>query len=192
MLDAARSLFAEKGYQETTSEEIVRRAELTRGALYHYFEDKKDLFGAVVDEIEDEIDAEIEAAESRERELPEAVIAGYRAFIDAVLDPEMRRTFFLDGPSVLGWQWREIDARHAVGKIEEGLESLMREGYVEPQPVKPLARLINGALLEAAFYVAASDDPASARDEAWAGMESLLGCPHGRPLFRANTERDVT
>lgn len=191
-MDAARSLFAEKGYQQTTAEEIVRRAELTRGALYHYFEDKKDLFGAVVDEIEDEIDAEIEAAESRERELPKAVMAGYRAFVDAVLDPEMRRTFFLDGPSVLGWQWREIDARHAVGKIEEGLRSLMREGYVEPQPVRPLARLINGALLEAAFYVAASDDPEAARDEAWAGMESLLGRAHRRPLFRANTERDVT
>jgi AcrR family transcriptional regulator len=174
LLDAARSLFAEKGYHETAAEEIVGRAGLTRGALYHHFEDKKDLFRAVVDEIEGEIDEEIEEAERAASGLPEAVMAGYRAFIDAVLDPEMRRTFFLEGPSVLGWEWREIDARHAVGKIEEGLESLIAEGFIEPQPVGPLACLINGALLEAAFIVAASEDPETARDEAWGAMERLV------------------
>jgi AcrR family transcriptional regulator len=175
LLDAARSLFAEKGYHGTAAEEIVRRAGMTRGALYHHFEDKKDLFRAVVDEMEGEIDEEIEAAERAQPDLPEAVMAGYRAFIDAVLDPEMRRTFFLDGPSVLGWEWREIDARHAVGKIEEGLEALIAEGFVEPQPVGPLARLINGTLLEAAFFVAASEDPEAARDEVWGAMERLVG-----------------
>jgi AcrR family transcriptional regulator len=175
LLDAARSLFAEKGYHGAAAEEIVRRAGLTRGALYHHFEDKKDLFRVVVDEIEGEIDEEIEAAERAQSGLLEAVMAGYRAFLDAVLDPEMRRTFFLEGPSVLGWEWREIDARHAVGKIEEGLEALIAEGHMEPQPVKPLARLINGALLEAAFFVAAVEDPKAARDEAWGAMERLVG-----------------
>lgn len=152
----------------------MRQAGLTRGALYHHFEDKKDLFRVVVDEMESEIDEAIERAERAEDRLPEAVMAGYRAFVDAVLDPEMRRTFFVDGPSVLGWEWREIDARHAVGKIEEGLEALIAEGYIEPQPVKPLARLINGALLEAAFFVATSEDPEAARDEAWSAMERLV------------------
>lgn len=175
MLDAARSVFAERGYHETAAEEIVRRAGVTRGALYHHFEDKKDLFRAVIDEMEDEIDGKIEEAERAEHGLPKAVMAGYRAFVDAVLDPGMRRAFFLDGPSVLGWEWREIDARHAVGKIEEGLEALIAGGFVEPQPVGPLARLINGALLEAAFFVATSDDPEAARDEVWGGMERLVG-----------------
>jgi AcrR family transcriptional regulator len=175
LLDAARSLFAERGYQGAAAEEIVRRAGLTRGALYHHFEDKRDLFRAVVDEMESEIDEEVERAEQRARsDLPEAVMAGYRAFIDAVLDPEMRRTFFLEGPSVLGWEWREIDARHAVGKIEEGLQALIAEGFIEPQAVGPLARLINGALLEAAFFVAASEDPEAARDEVWGAIERLL------------------
>ena len=91
MLDAARSLFAERGYLVAAAEEIVRRAGLTRGALYHHFEDKKDLFRAVVDEMEGEIDEEIEEAERAASGLPEAVMAGYRAFLDAVLDPEMRR-----------------------------------------------------------------------------------------------------
>jgi AcrR family transcriptional regulator len=175
LLDSARSMFAERGYHGTAAEEIVQRAGLTRGALYHHFEDKKDLFRVVVDQMEGAIDEEIEEAERAASSLPEAVMAGYRAFIDAVLDPEMRRTFFLDGPSVLGWEWREIDARHAVGKIEEGLEALIAEGFVEPQPVRPLARLINGALLEAAFFVAVSEDPEAARDEAWGAMERLVG-----------------
>src|SRR5918911_5131402 len=175
LLDAARSLFAEKGYHGTAAEEIVGRAGLTRGALYHHFEDKKDLFRVVVDEMEGEIDEEIEAAERAQSGLPEAVMAGYRAFVDAVLDPEMRGTFSLEGPAVLGWEWREIDARHAVGKIEEGLEALIAEGFVEPQPVGPLARLINGTLLEAAFFVAASEDPEAARDEVWGAMERLVG-----------------
>ena len=175
LLDAARSLFAERGYHGTAAEEIVRRAGLTRGALYHHFEDKKDLFRAVVDEMEGEIDEEIEEAERAQSGLPEALMAGYRAFIDAVLDPEMRRTFFLDGPSVLGWEWHQIDARHAVGKIEEGLEALIAEGFMEPQPIKAMARLINGVLLEAAFFVATSEDPQAARDEIWDAMERLLG-----------------
>ena len=181
MLDAARSLFAEKGYHGAAAEEIVGRAGLTRGALYHHFEDKKDLFRVVVDEMEGEIDEEIEAAERAQPGLLEAVMAGYRAFIDAVLDPEMRRTFFLEGPSLRGWEWREIDARHAVGKIEEGLEALIAEGHMEPQSVKPLARLINGALLEAAFFVAASEDPEAARDEVWGAMERLVGGLMRRP-----------
>jgi AcrR family transcriptional regulator len=175
LLEAARTLFAERGYHETAAEEIVRRAGLTRGALYHHFEDKKDLFRAVVDKMEDEIDERIEEAERAQSGLPEAVMAGYRVFLDAALDPEIRRTFFLDGPSVLGWEWHEIDARHAVGKVEEGLEALIAEGLMEPQPVRPLARLINGALLEAAFFVAASEDPEGARGEVWGAMERLLG-----------------
>src|SRR5918912_2431085 len=89
LLDAARSLFAERGYHGAAAEEIVRRAGLTRGALYHHFEDKKDLFRAVVDEMEGEIDEEIEAAERTQSGLPEAVMAGFRAFVDAALDREM-------------------------------------------------------------------------------------------------------
>src|SRR5919206_3369145 len=83
LLDAARSLFAEKGYHETAAEEIVRRAGLTRGALYHHFEDKKDLFRAVVDEMEGEIDERIEEAERAQSGLPEAVMAGYPVLLEA-------------------------------------------------------------------------------------------------------------
>lgn len=174
LLDAARSVFAESGYHGAAAEEIVRRAGLTRGALYHHFKDKKDLFRAVIDEMQGEIDERVEQTERAQSGLREAVMAGYRVFLDAALDPQMGRMFFLDGPSVLGWEWHEMDARHAVGKIEEGLEALIAEGLVEPQPVRPLARLINGALLEAAFFVAASEEPEASRDEVWGAMEHLM------------------
>src|SRR5215208_4476860 len=85
LLDAARYMFAETGYYGTAAEEIVRRAGVTRGALYHHYEDKKDHFRAVVDEMEGEIDEEIEEAERAQSDLREAVMAGYRVFLDAAL-----------------------------------------------------------------------------------------------------------
>ena len=173
LLEAARSVFAKRGYHGAAAEEIVRRAGLTRGALYHHFEDKKDLFRAVVEEMQTEIDERIEEAQQKSaahRGLPEAVFAGYRVFLDAAVDPHIGRTFFLEGPSVLGWEWHEIDARHVVGKIEEGLEVLIGEGFMEAQPVRPLARLINGALLGGAFLVAASEDAEGATEEVWGAM----------------------
>jgi hypothetical protein len=87
---------------------------------------------------------------------------------------------------VLGWEWHQIDARHAVGKIEEGLESLIAEGFMEPQPIKAMARLINGVLLEAAFFVATSEDPEAARDEVWGATERLLG---GLMNYRPTAQR---
>src|SRR5918993_5563874 len=95
LLDAARSMFAEKGYHGAAAEEIVRRAGVTRGALYHHYEDKKDLFRAVVDEMEGEIDEEIEAAERAQPDLPEAVMAGVPGLVEGALQPAEKGNFFL-------------------------------------------------------------------------------------------------
>ena len=152
---------------------------MTRGAMYHHFEDKRDLFRAVVEEMEDEVD-EIILTEAR-RVLGEsssqweAFLAGHRAYLDACLRPDVRRILLLDGPAVLGWEdWHQIDATHAVGQIQAGLEPMMESGIVARSPAGPLAHLLHGAILEAALYVAVSEDPASARDEVWDGLERLL------------------
>ena len=174
LLGAARELFAEGGYHSTAAGEVVGLAGLTRGAMYHHFEDKRDLFRAVVEEVEVEVD-EIVLAEAR-RVLEEtssqweAFRRGHRAYLDVCLRPEVRRILLLDGPAVLGWEeWHEIDAAHAVRQIQAGLESMMESG-----PTRPLAHLLHGAVLEASLYVAISEDPASARDEVWDGLERLL------------------
>ena len=179
LLDAARVLFARKGYAEVTVEEVVRRAGVTRGALYHHFEDKRLLLRAVVEEIEDEIDALVEGA-AREAHAGsgdplEAMMAGHYAFLDACSRPEVRRLVLLDGPAVLGWEeWHEIDAGHAVAQIEAGLGMLVDAELMEPQPLRPLAHLLHGAVIEAALYVAVSEDAQRARGEAGAGLERLM------------------
>jgi AcrR family transcriptional regulator len=179
LLDAARTAFAGKGYAQVTIEEVVRGAGVTRGALYHHFEDKRLLLRAVVEEIEDEIDALVEVAakeaHARSGDPLEAMMAGHYAFLDACSRPEIRRILLLDGPAILGWEeWREIDAEHAVSKIEAGLGMLVDAGLMEPQPLRALAHLLHGAAIEAALYVAASTDAAKARDEAGAGLERLM------------------
>ena len=179
LLDAARDLFAGKGYSEVTVEEVVRAAGVTRGALYHHFEDKRLLFRAVVEEVEGEMDALVEGAakkaHARSGEPLEAMMAGYYAFLDACLRPEVRRIVILDGPAVLGWEeWHEVDAEHAVAQIEAGLGMLVDAGLVEPQPLRPLAHLLHGAVIEAALYVAVSEDAGKARDEAGTGLERLM------------------
>jgi AcrR family transcriptional regulator len=179
LLGAARELFAEGGYHATAAGEVVGLAGLTRGAMYHHFEDKRDLFRAVVEEVEVEVD-EIVLAEARrvlgETSSPwKAFRAGHRAYLDACLRPEVRRVLLVDGPAVLGWEeWHEIDAAHAVRQIRAGLEAMMESGMMERGPTGPLAHLLHGAVLEAALCVAVSEDPASARDEVWDGLERLL------------------
>lgn len=178
-------MFADGGYHSTAAGEVVGLAGLTRGAMYHHFEDKRDLFRAVVEELEAEVD-EVVLAEAR-RVLGEtssrweAFRAGHRAYLDVCLRPEVRRILLLDGPAVLGWEeWHEIDAAHAVRPIQAGLESMMESRMMERGPTGPLAHLLHGAVLEAALYVAVSEDPASARDEAWDGLDRLLGGLLGR------------
>jgi len=179
LLGAARELFAEGGYHSTAAGEIVKRAGLTRGAMYHHFEDKRDLFRAVVEEVEVEVDEIVLAEASRALDETssqwEAFRGGHRAYLDVCLRPEVRRILLLDGPAVLGWEdWHDIDAAHAVRQIQAGLDSMMESGMMESGPTGPLAHLLHGAVLEAALYVAVSEDPASARDEVWDGLERLL------------------
>lgn len=179
LLDAARALFAEKGYAEVTVEEVVRGAGVTRGALYHHFQDKRVLLKAVVEEMEDEIDTLVESA-AKDAHLSsgdpfEAMMAGHYAFLDACSRSEVRRIVLLDGPAVLGWEeWHEVDAGHAVAQIEEGLGMLVDAGLVEPQPLRLLAHLLYGAVIEAAMYIAVSEDAGKARDEAGAGLRHLM------------------
>lgn len=178
-MDAARGLFAERGYHGVTAEEIVQLAGVTRGAMYHHFEDKRDLFRAVVEEIEDEIDELVlEAARGDLRESGdrmEAWMAGFHASLDAYLRPDVRRIQLVDGPAVLSLEeWREIDAAHAVAQIEAGLEYLIQGGVMQRQPVKPLAHLLHGATIEAAMYVAFSEEPEKARKEMGAALRRLV------------------
>jgi AcrR family transcriptional regulator len=177
LIDAARVLFAERGYADVGTEEIVRAAGLTRGALYHHFSGKRDLFEAVYERLEAELAERIAAgALAANADSPlEAMRAGADMFLQACTEPEAQRIALLDGPAVLGWdRWREIGAEHGLGLIEATLQAAIDAGAIASQPVRPLAHVLMGALDEAALLVARAEDPEGMRDEVGRTLDFLL------------------
>jgi AcrR family transcriptional regulator len=177
LVRAARSLFAEHGYAGVGTEEIVRAAGVTRGALYHHFDGKRDLFEAVYRQLEAELAERIAsgALAANAGSPLEAMQAGAEMFLQACTEPEAQRIVLLDGPSVLGWdRWREIASEHGLGLIEASLTAAIEAGAIEAQPVRPLAHVLMGALDEAAMLVARSEDSARMREEVGRTLATLL------------------
>jgi AcrR family transcriptional regulator len=177
LIEAARPLFAQRGYAEVGTEEIARAAGVTRGALYHHFDGKRELFEAVYERIEIELAERIAsgALEANASSPLAAMRAGAEMFLLASTEPETQRIVLLDGPSVLGWdRWREIATEHGLGLIEATLAAAVEAGEIEPQPVRPLAHVLMGALDEAAMLVARADDAEGMRTEVGQTLGALL------------------
>lgn len=177
LIDVGIELFSERGYAGVGTEEIVERAQVTRGALYHHFGDKRALFRAVHEELEQRIVTGIATAlEANPREDPlEALEVAAGAVLDVALDSKIARVTLIDAPSVLGWEeWREIDVRYGLGLTEAVLNAAMESGRIPKQPVRPLAHLLVAAVGEAAIMVATANDPNRARKDLEPAMRSLL------------------
>src|SRR5215218_5758450 len=175
LLAAARALFAKRGYAGVPTEEVVRRAKVTRGALYHHFRDKRDLFRAVHEQLEQELVESIGEEIAGIEDARELLATGVRSFLDACTDPALAQIALLDAPSVLGWaEWREVDARYGMGLVRLGLEAAMEQGVMPRQDPEPLAHLVLAALGEAALLIANADDPEVARREVEAPLMALL------------------
>ena len=175
LITAARELFADRGYAAVGTEEIVQRAGVTRGALYHHFADKRDLFRAVHERQEQQLVESI-AAEIGGIEDPwELLVSGVRSFLKACTDPALARIGLVDAPVVLGWEeWREIDARYGMGLVELGLSTAMEAGVIPRLELRPLAHVMLGALGEAAMVIANSGDQRAAREEVEGPILALL------------------
>ena len=175
LLTAARRLFTEKGYAATGRDEIAAAAGVTRGALYHHFAGKEAVFRAVVEQLEQEITTDVATVAAGGGDAATELRLGCLAFLDACLDPSVRRIVLLEAPAVLGWdQWREIDERYGLALLTHGVQMVMDAGLVEPGPVAPLAHLLLGALNEAALLVATAEDPHAARAEVGRAVEQVL------------------
>jgi AcrR family transcriptional regulator len=173
------SRFAERGYADVGTEEIVARAEVTRGALYHHFADKRDLLRAAHEELEAELAEEIGAKIAAEAEAGtgarEVLELGARAFLDACERPEIARITLVEAPAVLGWsEWRAIDERYGLGLVTGALELGMEQGAIRRQPTRPLAHLLLGAMGEAGMMIADAEDPAATRREVEPALIGLL------------------
>jgi AcrR family transcriptional regulator len=175
LIDAGRRLFAERGFANAGQEEIVERAGVTRGALAHHFGTKVGLFRAVVETLETELAEHIATAAMLGDDPMAQLRLGCLAFLDAALDPAVRRIVLVDAPAVLGWQaWRELDTTYGLGLVSEALEHCMEAGLVSPRPVQPLAHILLAALNEAAMLVADAPDPVATRAAVGLEVEHFL------------------
>jgi AcrR family transcriptional regulator len=166
LIAAGRRLFGSEGFAGVAAERVAREAGMTRGALYHQFADKAELFAAVLDQVEAEIAWRVADAVGcfDPADTIGMLLAGAGAWLDASAEPDLQRIVLIDGPSVLGWdKWREICLRHTVGLIAALLEDGIDRGTLPPQPVLALTHVLVGAVDEAALYIAQADDGTVAR-----------------------------
>lgn len=181
LIAAARQLFGDQGFARTSTNDVVAAAGVTRGALYHHFADKTDLFQAVYEQVESELVERVaQAAFAEQRETPrETALAHLRSgateFLRACLEPEVHRITLLEAPAVLGWErWKELDAEYGLGLVRLALQRAMDAGAVRPLPLDATSHLVLGALTEAALMVARRDDPDGALDDAVEVVQALI------------------
>jgi AcrR family transcriptional regulator len=176
LLAAARQLFVEKGYFATGTEEIVALAGVgTRGAMYHHFADKRALFVAVIESVEQDLLAEAGNAPESGGAVNQ-LQRGLFAFLDASLTPEVSRILLIDGPAVLGWKdWRALEADYGLGALRSLLELARAEGDLPPgQPVDALAHILLAAIDEAALFVVNAEEPEKAKPQAVSAVDRIL------------------
>lgn len=177
LVTAARGLFSARGFSAVGTEELARAAGVTRGALYHQFGGKVELFAAVVEQVEQEVVAAIaeRMVAAGVDDAAAALIVGVDAWMDACADPEVHQILLIDAPAALGWErWREIAQRYGAGLVEGTLAAGMDAGSIPTAPVAPLAAVLIGALDEGALFAARAEDPTQAAEEVRAVLHALV------------------
>jgi AcrR family transcriptional regulator len=181
ILSAARSLFAERGFAAVSTTEVVERAGVTRGALYHHFGDKADLFRAVFRDLETELNETVTAEALLHDDPAASFVAGCRAWIAFAARADYRQIAVVDAPAVLGQEeWHAVDASIGLASMEGGLRALHRAGLLEAPPDRAIATVLFGALTEAGLAAARGDGDA---DELLAAFLRLVRhlAPAGAP-----------
>ncbi len=182
-MDAARLLFAEQGHHAVALQEVCDRAGVTRGALYHHFSGKDDLFRAVCEEVAADVSAGVLAVAGAEPDALSRLRAGCLAFLDVCGERDVQQIMLCDAPAVLGWQeFRQIDARHGLGLLKASLSAAVDSGSIPALPVDAVAHLLVAALNEAALLTSRAADPGRARREARVGIERILEGVFEAPL----------
>ncbi|ANK90157.1 MULTISPECIES: TetR/AcrR family transcriptional regulator [Rhizobium] len=173
LIAAARKAFAEKGYAAASMDELTAEAGLTRGALYHNFGDKRGLLAAVVDQIDTEMASRAKEIGARASDDWQGLLAEGAAYIEMALDPEVQRIVLLDGPAVLGDPSQWPSQSSCLQATRQTIERLIVQGALKPVDAEAAARLLNGAALNAALWIAASDRPQDVLPRAVEAFDAL-------------------
>ncbi len=172
----ARKLFSTYGYADTSLEKIVRKAGMTQGALYHHFEGKNGIFLAVFESVLTDIANRIIQVDKSKQPIWDKFVACSYTFFESCLESDLQRIVLIDAPAVLGWDvWRRIDEEKTLNILRSHLKELHNSKIIKPWPVEPLTHVISGAINESVLWVAGSEDPKKAFDEAWFTIEAFLG-----------------
>ena len=180
LVTVALRLFAQAGFAATSIEAVMAAAGASRGALYHHFDSKTQLFEAVLERVEADVAHSVVAASRGIADPVEALRAGCNAWFDLAREPAVRQIVLVDAPSVVGWvKWREIDARHGFGLMKAALKNAARAGRLGPKLTGPdliemLAHMLLASVLEIALIIARTDDPAAAKQEGRTAFEALI------------------
>ena len=175
LITEARQRFATEGYTAVRLSNVVDALGMTKGALYHHFTSKHDLFRAVVQQVQQEVADRVQAAARPGADPWEELIAGCKAFLASYSNPETRQIMLIDAPTVLGWrEWKEMDGAYSERLLTEVLTSLMENGTLVSRPVEPMVHLLSGAMNEAALWLAETDSPTALKDTMDA-LQCMLG-----------------
>lgn len=171
---SARMLFARDGYEPTSIDDIAVQASVAKGAVYHHFSSKAQLFTAVLDQVQGDTAHAILRAARGGSTPAEAILGGTRAFLIASLQPEPRRIVLTDGPVVLGWKkWREIDEKH-FGQL---LLASLRGAFgprADAAQLSVACHLLLGAITEAALACSVAAKPRAEVDRYMSVLEQMV------------------
>jgi AcrR family transcriptional regulator len=150
LMMAARRLFIDRGYAETATPDIVSAAGVTRGALYHHFEDKRALFRAVIEQEAERVAEEIESRSADAPSPRDALLSGASAYFDAMAVEGRTRLLLLEAPAVLGAEASAIDRENAEESLRRGLAALLPTAVAQ---LAPLTALLSSAFDRAAIEI---------------------------------------
>lgn len=173
LLATARKVFSERGYADTSMDDLTAQAGLTRGALYHHFGDKKGLLLAVVEQIDAEMDGRLQAISDGADDLWEGFRSRCRAYLEMAVEPEIQRIVLRDARAVLGGASPDSQ-RHCLESMQKLIEQLIQQGIVVDACPEALASLIYGSLAEAAFWIADGEEGNARLIKGIAALELLL------------------
>ena len=181
LVEAARELFARDGFEATSLDAVAAKAYVTKGAVYHHFDGKRQLFEAVFAREVEQLTATLAAVYARKKDPWDAFEAGCRAFLEACLEDGLRRIVLLDAFAAIGWEAMRQQEAPLLRGMEAAIARAVDAGRIALRPAGPLAHFLFGALCETAMIVARAEDQSATHRKAVAELGRVLNALASAP-----------